>query len=142
MRSRIVAMAGAALALPGLAACSSSHQTRPSNVAWVSVNGGQYQQHIARCVQLEWYQTIYIGDDNSGAKIVVDENAPPLTAQSVRINDLGGFTGMYSQGGGGDASTSFDENKDLFTINGTAKGFNIDKPNEPATAKFRITAAC
>ena len=111
---------------------------------------------LFRSVQLEWYQTIYIGDENSGAKIVVNEQPPddtPLTAQSVRINDLGGFTGMYSPGmytqGDGDkadtiptADTRFDDKTDLFTITGTANGYNTAKPNEPATAKFRITAAC
>lgn len=140
MHSRIAAAAGAALAVTGLVACSSSHQTQPSSIAWVSVNGGEAQKHVARCVQLEWYQTIYIGDDNSGAKVVVDEAAPPLTAKSVRIQDLGGFTGMYSQGDGGDANTSF--GGDLFRISGTANGFNTDKPSEPAAATFRITAAC
>jgi lipoprotein LpqH len=95
---------------------------------------------LVRCVQLEWYRTIHIGGDVSGATVVIDERAEPLTAESVRIRNLGGFTGMYSRGDGGDADMSL--SGDRFTITGTADGYKTDNPGEPATATFKIIATC
>ena len=37
-------------------------------------------------------------------------------------------------------TTSFSGDK--FTITGTANGFNVDKPNEAASATFKIVATC
>ena len=93
-----------------------------------------------KCSQIDWYRTIDIGGDFAGATVVVDQHAQPLTAKSVRIQNLGGFTGMYSQGGNGDANMSLSGDK--FTITGTANGFKTDKPNEPASAPFKIIATC
>jgi hypothetical protein len=83
---------------------------------------------------------INIGGDLAGAKVVVDQRAQPLSTISVRIQNLGGFTGMYSKGDGGDADMSFSGEK--FTITGTANGFKTDKPGEPASAAFKIVATC
>ena len=52
---------------------------------------------------------------------------------------MGGFTGLYSQGGNGDANMSFSGDK--YTISGTANGFKTDT-NEPASAAFKISATC
>ena len=61
-------------------------------------------------------------------------------SQSVHIQNLGGFTGMYSQGGGGDANMSMSGDK--FTVSGTANGYKTDKPDEPATATYKIIVTC
>ncbi len=58
----------------------------------------------------------------------------------MRIQNLGGFTGMYSRGGEGDAEMSMSGDK--FTISGTANGFKTDKPNEAASATFKIVVTC
>ena len=81
-----------------------------------------------------------IGGDYSGATVVIDEHAQPLVTKSVRIQNLGGFTGMYSQDDGDDANMSL--SGDRFTITGTANGFKTDKPGEPAAADFKIIATC
>ena len=47
---------------------------------------------------------------------------------------------MYSQGDGGDASMSM--SGDRFAITGTANGYEVDKPGEPASATFKIIAEC
>ena len=140
MPNRIAAAAGAALMVAVLGACSPPPQTSISSTASVTVDGNDAKINIVKCVQLEWYRTIDIGGDYSGATVVIDEHAQPLVAQSVRIQNLGGFTGMYSKDDGGDVSMSL--SGDNFTITGTANGFKTDKPGEPAAADFKIIATC
>jgi hypothetical protein len=140
VHNRIAATAAVALAVVVLDACSPRPHTQISSTASVTINGNDAKIHVVRCSQLEWYRTIDIGGDFAGATVVIDQRAEPLTAQSVRIQNLGGFTGMYSQGDGGNADMSLSGDK--FTITGTANGFKTDKPGEPATATFKITATC
>jgi ipoprotein LpqH len=139
VRNRIVA-AAAALAVGVLGACTPRPQTELAGTASVTVNGHDEKFQIVKCSQVQWYRTIDIGGDLSGAKVVVDERGVPATAESVHIRNSGGFTGMYSQGDGGDASLSL--SGDRFTIAGTAHGYKVDKPGEPADATFKITAKC
>lgn len=141
MRSALAATAVAALAVLGLGACSARPQTQISSTATVTVNGNSAKIHVVNCTQLEWYRTIDIGSDFAGATVIIDERAEPLAAQSVRIQNLGGFTGQYSRGDGSEpANMSF--SGDEFTITGTANGFKIDKPGEPASAPFKIITRC
>ncbi len=135
MQNRIAAPVAAALAVAVLGACTSRPQTQLSSTASVSVNGNDANIHVVKCSQLEWYRTIDIGGDFAGATVVIDEHAQPLFAESVRIQNLGGFTGMYSKDDGGEANMSFSGDK--FTITGTANGHKADKPGEPATADFQ-----
>jgi len=140
VHNRIAAATAAVLAVAGLGACSPRPQTQLSSTASVAVNGNDANINVVRCNQVEWYRTIYIGGDFAGATVVIDQRAEPLTAESVRIQNLGGFTGMYSKDDGGNADMS--RSGDKFTITGTANGFKADKPNEPATATFKIIASC
>ncbi len=140
MNVRIAALVAMAVAVAGLGACSPKPQTQLSSTASVAVNGNDAKINVVKCTQQEWYRTIDIGGDFAGAKIVIDGRAEPLIAESVRIQNLGGFTGMYSKDDGGDANLSFSGDK--FTITGTANGYKSDKPTEPATATFKIIATC
>jgi lipoprotein LpqH len=140
MPNRIAATAGAVLTVAVLGACTSVPQTPLASTASVTVDGHGTKIPVVKCGQLEWNRTIDIGGDFSGATAVVDQSAHPLTATSVRIQNLGGFTGMYSKGGEGSASASL--NGDTFTIAGSANGFKTDKPGEPATADFKIVVTC
>ncbi len=72
--------------------------------------------------------------------LAVDENAQPPVVESVHIQNLSGFSGMYSRGGSGSADMSMTGDK--FTISGTADGYKTDKPGEPATATFKIVVTC
>ena len=93
------------------------------------------------CNQQQWYWTINIGDENvAGAKAMLNRTGDTLTADSVHIRNLGGFTGMYSAGDGGNAAANF--SSETFTISGTAAGFDTYKPGEPAKATFKIVATC
>jgi ipoprotein LpqH len=141
MLNRIAAATtGAALVVIVLGACGSGSQTAASSTASVTVNGNDTTIHIVKCSQVEWYRTIDIGGDLAGVTVTIDERAQPLTTTSVRIRNVGGFTGMYSLGGNGDANMTLSGDK--FTITGTANGYKTDKPGEPASAAFKISATC
>ena len=139
MLNRIVA-ATVALSVAVLGACTPRPQTPLGGTATVTVDGRDAKFQIVKCTQVEWYRTIDIGGNFSGATIAVNERAEPVTATSVHIRNLSGFTGMYSQGDGEDATTSLSSGK--FTISGTAHGYQVDKPTEPATATFKILVTC
>jgi ipoprotein LpqH len=140
MRIRIAA-AAAALAVALLAACTTRPPSQIASTASVTVNGNEKKFNLVKCSQVEWYRTIDIGGDFSGAKVQVDERREPVTTQSVRIQNVGGFTGMYSQGDGSDAAnTNLSDGR--ITIAGTAHGSKTDKPSEPATATFKIIVTC
>jgi lipoprotein LpqH len=139
MRNRFAAVA-AALTVAVVGACTPRPQTPLVGTASVTVNSNEAKFQIVKCTQVEWYRTIDIGGNFSGATVAVDERAEPVTVRSVHIRNLGGFTGMYSQGDGDDAKTSLSSGK--LTVSGTAHGYKVDKPNEPATATFKIIATC
>ena len=139
MPKRIAAVA-VALCVVVLGACTPRPRTPLGGTASVTVNSHEAKFQIVKCTQVEWYRTIDIGGNFAGVTVAVDERAEPVTAKSVHIRNLGGFTGMYSQGGEGDATTSLSSGK--FTITGTAHGSKADNPNEPATATFKIIATC
>jgi hypothetical protein len=139
MRNRIAAVA-AVLTVAVVGACTPRPQTPLVASASVTVNSNEAKFQIVKCTQVEWYRTIEIGGNFAGATVAVDERAEPVTVNSVHIRNLGGFTGMYSQGDGDDAKTTLSSGK--FTISGTANGYKVDKPNEPATATFKIIVTC
>lgn len=139
MRNRI-AVAAAAVTVALLGACTPRPPTQLSSTASVTVNGNDANFHIVKCSQLQWTRTIDIGGNFAGAKVVIDEGAQPASAESVQIRNLGGFTGMYSRGGDGDADMSMSGDK--FTVTGTASGYKTDQPGEPSTAKFKIVVTC
>jgi ipoprotein LpqH len=135
-----MAAIAAVLAVVVLGACTPRPQTPLVGTASVTVNSNEAKFQIVKCTQVEWYRTIDIGGNFAGATVAVDERAEPVTVESVHIRNLGGFTGMYSQGDGGDANTSLSSGK--FTITGTANGYKVDNPGEPATATFKIVVTC
>jgi lipoprotein LpqH len=139
MPNRIAAVA-AVLTVAVVGACTPRPQTPLGGTATVTVNSNEAKFQIVKCTQVEWYRKIEIGGDFAGATVAVDERAEPVTVKSVHIRNLGGFTGMYSQGDGDDATTRLSSGK--FTIAGTAHGYQVDKPNEPATATFKILVMC
>lgn len=139
MRNHIVA-AAAVLAVTLVGGCTSKPPAQLASTASVTVNGNNRNFHIVKCGQREWTRTIDIGSDFAGAKLIVDESAQPATVESVRIQNLGGFTGMYSRGGDGTGDMSMTGDK--FTISGTANGYKTDKPGEPASATYKIFVSC
>ncbi len=139
MRNRIVA-AAAVLTVALVGACTSRPPTQIASTASLTVNGNDRSFHVVKCGQMDWTRTIDIGSDFAGAKLVINESAQPATVESVHIQNLGGFSGMYSQGGDGTAGLSMSGDK--FTVSGTANGFMIAKPGEPANATYKISVSC
>ncbi|MDM4142785.1 MULTISPECIES: lipoprotein LpqH [Mycobacterium] len=139
MRNQIV-VAAAVLTVTLVGACASKPPTQLASTASVTVNGNDRTFHLVKCGQREWTRTIDIGSDFAGAKLIVDESAQPAIVESLRIQNLGGFSGMFSRGGDGMADMSM--TGDNFTVSGTANGYKTDKPSEPATATYKIHVSC
>jgi hypothetical protein len=148
VENRFVAVVGAALAvIAGMAGCSSSppaapqrSDTLPPHTAQLAINGKAVGNAAAvNCFQADWLWTIEAGDKAAGATAVV-QTGDMLTAKSVQIRNLGGFTGTYWEGNGGKADASVVDN--MWTITGTVQGFNTDNPRKPATGNFKIKANC
>ncbi|MBV8967238.1 MAG: lipoprotein LpqH [Mycobacteriaceae bacterium] len=144
-------VSAAVVAVAGLAACSSGSQPNHPSQASVTINGNtvaskqsvscNQQINALPGAQQQWYWTIAVGDrDVPGVRAMLDGSGDKLTTESVHILNLGGFTGAYTKNDGGQASASF--GSETFTITGTANGFNTDKPDQPATATFKIVATC
>ena len=83
--------------------------------------------------------TITTGDDKSGVTALVS-NADALTAESVTIRNLGGFTGSYNAGLGGQAKVT--QTGRTYDITGTADGFQTDQPSFRTSGTFTIKVAC
>lgn len=58
---------------------------------------------------------------------------------AVHILNVAGFTGTQSKD---DGEVSMSLNGADVVVTGTANGYESDKPNEPATASFKIIASC
>jgi hypothetical protein len=83
--------------------------------------------------------SITIGKAPDTVTIQIDNSKGP-TAESVAINNIGGFTGSYWQNLQGSANTSMVDQ--TYRITGTASGFHTDNPSARATEKFTVDAAC
>ena len=135
------------LAAALVAACSSPPEPEPlppgalvAGTAQVTVNGNDLGQfHAVQCSPAGDLLTISTGNDQQGSTAIVS-NADGLTAKSVAIRDLGGFTGSFNEGLGGNATVSLDGA--TYTITGSADGFDTDNPSFRSTGTFTIKAAC
>ena len=135
------------LAAALVAACSSPPEPEPlpagalvAGTAQVTVNGNDLGQfHAVQCSPAGNFLTISTGNDQQGSTAVVS-NADGLTAVSVAIRDLSGFTGSFNQGLGGNATVSLDGS--TYTITGSADGFDTDNASFRSTGTFTIKAAC
>ena len=95
--------------------------------------------YAVHCTSIEWLTMIATGDAAAGATALVS-NEDALTAQSVSIQDLGGFTGSYMEGLQGRAQITM--SGQTYTIRGTAEGFDTDNPSARTTGTFSIKVAC
>ncbi|WP_428371177.1 lipoprotein LpqH [Mycolicibacterium sp.] len=137
----------AAAAALTLAGCSSEPpEYQPSSgslsagTAQVTVNGHDAGTNTTvQCSQAGSMTTINTGDDASGISAVVDSQED-LVVRQVGIRDLGGFTGSYNDGLGGEASATMTGR--TFTISGTADGFDTDEPSFRSSGTFEIKVAC
>ncbi len=130
-----------------LAGCSSGppdYQPAPGTLvagtAHVTVNGQDAGTTDAvACSATGPLTMITTGDQNSGVTAMVS-NAEALTADSVGIRDLGGFTGSYNAGLGGTAKVTMTGR--TYDITGTADGFRTADPSFRVSGTFAIKVAC
>ncbi|GAB4621030.1 hypothetical protein MOKP38_45770 [Mycobacterium avium subsp. hominissuis] len=83
--------------------------------------------------------TVTIGDTAAGTSMFVS-NESPLTAKTININNLDGFTGSYAEHLQGAAEVTL--HGYTYTIRGRAEGFNTDNPSLRSTDSFTIKVAC
>jgi ipoprotein LpqH len=145
MAPTIAALATVAVA-GGVAACSSPPpaENEPGTLsvgtANVTVDGVKAGTTDAvSCTVTGPLTTITTGDDRSGSVSIVS-NEDALTAQTVSITDLGGFTGSYNAGLGGEATVTMTGR--TYTISGTADGFRTDNASFRTDGSFTINVAC
>ena len=136
-----------AAATLALAACSSgppAYQPAPGTLvpgtAQMTVNGQNIgTTEAVQCTPAGSLTTIITGDQTSGITSLIS-NKDELTAASVSINDVGGFTGSYNAGLGGTAKVSMTGR--TYDITGTADGFETANPSFRANGTFAIKVAC
>ncbi len=130
-----------------LAGCSSNppeYQPGPGELvagtAEIVVNGQEPQTTGAvQCSSTGPLTTITTGDQRSGVTVMVS-NQDELTAESVNINNVGGFTGSYNAGLGDAAEVTMTGR--TYHITGTADGFDTDKPSFRVPGTFAIKVSC
>jgi ipoprotein LpqH len=111
-----------------------------AGTAQVTVNGNDLGKfHAVQCSPAGPFLTISTGNDQQGTAALVS-STDGLTAKWVKIRDLGGFTGSFNEGLGGNATVSLDGA--TYTITGSADGFDTDNPSFRSTGTFTIKAAC
>jgi ipoprotein LpqH len=112
----------------------------PVGAAQVTINDQTLPMTYAvTCTPAGSLTTITVGDIAAGTNALVsNENA--LTAKTVNINNLGGFTGSYTHGLDGKADVSM--NGYTYTIRGSAEGFDTRNPSLRAAGTFTIKVAC
>lgn len=139
MNNRIVMVLSAASAV-ALSACGGSEPALGTRTAQVSLNGVETARIPVECSQAGWTWLISdFGEQTPGfsASVSTGEN---VTAHSVEIRDLEGFTGAYWEGTVGAGKATIDNSR--ITITGTAKGSFADNPTAAAEANYQITTTC
>ncbi|AEV72623.1 conserved lipoprotein/antigen [Mycolicibacterium rhodesiae NBB3] len=137
--------AAAAMALAGCSSGPPPYEPGPGNLvagtAQTTVNGQNAGTTDAvQCNTLGTLTIIKTGDDASGVTALVS-NKTELTAESVAIRDLGGFTGSYNAGLGDDTANVGMTGR-TYDINGTAEGFDTDNPSFRNSGTFAIKVSC
>jgi hypothetical protein len=142
---RLMTTAAAAMALAGCSSGPPPYEPGPGNLvagtAQTTVNGQNAGTTDAvQCNTLGTLTIIKTGDDASGVTALVS-NKTELTAESVAIRDLGGFTGSYNAGLGDDTANVGMTGR-TYDINGTAEGFDTDNPSFRNSGTFAIKVSC
>lgn len=148
MKNRFLIVAGAVLVSGAITAgCSSTPApaapapgTLGAGTAKVVIDDKDTSSTQAvSCLPLEWFTIITIGDNATGVTAYVS-NKDTLSAKLISIRDLGGFTGSYNAGHGGNATVGMTGS--TYDINGTARGITTTHPSPTVTGTFAIRVSC
>jgi hypothetical protein len=142
---------GAVLAAVTAAGCSSQppeYQPPPgaliAGTAQVTVNGRDTgTTDSVQCSSAGTLMTISTGspDDPESAGITaLVASEDELVVREVGIRDLGGFTGSFNSGLGGEATVTMTDR--TYAINGTADGFETANPSFRKSGTFEIKVSC
>lgn len=138
----------AAVALSGCSSPPPEYQPPPgaliAGTAQVTVNGQDTGTTDAvQCDSAGTLMIITTGDPQdpqaSGISAMV-ASEDELIVREVGIRNLGGFTGSYNDGLGGEASVTMTGR--TYDIQGTADGFETDNPSFRTTGNFQIKISC
>lgn len=129
------------------AGCSSQppeYQPPPGELvagtAQVTVNGQDVgTTDSVQCTATGPLTTITTGDEASGISALISSE-DELAVKEVGIRDLGGFTGSYNAGLGGEATVEMLGR--TYALSGTADGFETAKPSFRTSGTFEIKVAC
>ena len=111
-----------------------------AGTAQVTVNGQNIgTTEAVDCTPAGSLTTISTGDQTSGVTALISSK-DALTADAVGINNVGGFTGSYNRGLGGDAKVTMTGR--TYDITGTADGFDTAQPSFRTSGTFAIKVAC
>jgi ipoprotein LpqH len=140
----MVAAAATAVAVAGCSSGPPDYKPAPGTLAagtaQVTVNGQNTgTTEAVQCTPAGWLTTIATGDQTSGVTALVS-NKDELTAETVSINNVGGFTGSFNAGLGGTANVSMTGR--TYDITGTADGFDTANPSFRTAGTFAIKVAC
>jgi lipoprotein LpqH len=144
VRTHLPAIAAAALALAGCSSGPPEYQPPAGSLiagtAQATVNGQDAGTTDAvQCTAIGPLTIITTGDDAGGVTALVS-NKDQLTAESVAIRDLGGFTGSYNAGLGDTAEVTMTGR--TYDISGTADGFETDNPSFRKPGTFSLKVSC
>ncbi|WP_197518547.1 lipoprotein LpqH [Mycobacterium sp. ACS1612] len=130
-----------------VAGCSSSppdYKPGPgmlvAGTAQMTVNGQNIgTTEAVNCTPAGSLTTITTGDQTSGTTTLIS-NKDALTTEAVSINNVGGFTGSYNRGLGGETKVTMTGR--TYDITGTADGFDVANPSYRTSGTFAIKVAC
>lgn len=145
---RIGALALIAGAVAACAACSSEPKAAPlpegvlaAGTAQITVDGRDGgTTHEVQCSSMGFQTAITTGNRTSGTTALVSRG-DELTAESVGIRDLAGFTGSYNAGLG-EPAAEVTMTGPTFVISGTATGFRTDAASFTADGTFTLRVSC
>jgi ipoprotein LpqH len=141
-------IAVAALALAGCSSQPPEYNPPPGTLvagtAQVTVNGTDAgTTDLVQCDPAGTLMIMKTGDPNNpeaaGISAMI-QSEDELVVREVGILDLGGFTGSYNDGLGGEATVSMTGR--TYDIQGKADGFETDNPSFRTTSNFQIKIAC
>jgi hypothetical protein len=139
-----VAAAAATLVVAGCSSGPPDYKPGPgmlvAGTAQVTVNGQNIgTTEAVDCTPAGSLTTITTGDQTSGVTTLIS-NKDALTTEAVSINNVGGFTGSYNRGLGGEAKVTMTGR--TYDITGTADGFDVANPSFRTAGTFAIKVAC
>ena len=138
----------AALALGGCSSQPPEYTPQPGTLiagtAQITVNGADVgTTNSVQCDPAGTLMMMKTGDpgnpESPGVSALI-ESQDELVVREVGILDLGGFTGSYNDGLGGEATVTMTGR--TYDIQGTADGFDTDNPSFRTTGNFQIKIAC